>query len=171
MRERIECYLDRLYGFAVALTQEQDSARDLVQDCVVRALDSSRVPQDEPAYRAWLFRIMRNAFIDKCRRAGIEVPLDPGREESEAETDGWCDDRRIVDVLTVRFAIAKLAPAHREIIGLVDFSGLSYQEAAEVLGVATGTIMSRVSRARKALLVMMEADNVIPIAKARAQRR
>jgi len=170
LRERIEGYLDRLYGFAYALTQDSDESRDLVQDCALRALGAARMPHDEPAYRAWLFRIMRNAFIDKCRRSGVEVGLDAEFDETDDVDAGWCGDGRIIDVLTVRFAVARLSSAHREIIALVDFAGLSYQEAAEVLGVAQGTIMSRLSRARQALLAVMEADNVTPISRARGRR-
>ena len=171
MATRIEAYLERLYGFAYALTQDRDAARDLVQELALRALDAGRAPRDEPAYRAWLFRIMRNAFIDKYRRSGKEVGLDPDFDDTDDAEAGWCGDRRIIDVLTVRFAVAKLPSAQREIIALVDFSGLSYQEASEVLGVAQGTVMSRVSRARKALLAVMEADNVTPISRARSGRR
>lgn len=170
MRERIEGYLDRLYGFAYALTQDSDELRDLVQDCALRALGAARAPQDEPAYRAWLFQIMRNAFIDRCRRSGVEVGLDADFDETDDVDAGWCGDRRIIDVLTVRFAMAKLPAAQREVIGLVDFVGLSYQEAAEVLGVAQGTIMSRLSRARKSLLAAIERDNITPIARARGRR-
>ncbi|MCB1487247.1 MAG: RNA polymerase sigma factor [Bauldia sp.] len=171
MRARIEAYLERLYGFAYALTQDPDAARDLVQECAVRALDAGRVPYDEPAYRAWLFRILRNAFIDRNRRSGKETGLEPDIDEPDDRDAGWCGDSRIIDVLTVRFAVARLPSAHREIIALVDFVGLSYQEASEVLGVAQGTVMSRVSRARKALLAEMEAGNVTPISRARSRMR
>ena len=71
----------------------------------------------------------------------------------------------------MRIAIARLTTAQREIIALVDFTGLSYREAAEVLGVAEGTVMSRLARARKALLAVMERENVTPIARARERRR
>ena len=74
-------------------------------------------------------------------------------------------------MVTVRIAIARLPTVQREIIALVDFVGLSYREAAEVLGVAEGTIMSRLARARKALLDVMEHENVTPLARARGQRR
>jgi RNA polymerase sigma-70 factor (ECF subfamily) len=172
LREWIEPYLDRLYGFALALTQDQDDSRDLVQECALRALAATRRPSDEPARRAWLFRILRNAFIDKYRRRGVEVGLDPVVETFAEDDDaGWGGDRRIIDVVTVRIAIARLTTAQREIIALVDFTGLSYREAAEVLGVAEGTVMSRLARARKALLAVMERENVTPIARARERRR
>ena len=171
MREWIESNLDRLYGYAFALSQDSEQARDLVQECALRALEASRQPTEPAAYRAWLFRILRNAFIDRNRRTGKETGLEPDIDEPDDRDAGWCGDSRIIDVLTVRFAVARLPSAHREIIALVDFVGLSYQEASEVLGVAQGTVMSRVSRARKALLAEMEADNITPISRARSRMR
>lgn len=166
-----EASLDRLYGFAYALAQDRDRSRDLVQECVLRALGAARRPRDEPAYRAWLFRILRNVFIDQCRKLRLEAPFEPSEEFVNDADAGWHGDRRIIDIVTVRLALAKLSVAHREVLVLVDCVGFSYAEAAEVLGVAEGTVMSRVSRARKALLVIMERENVTSLARARGSRR
>ena len=171
LRAWIEPHLNRLYGFAFALTQNRDESQDLVQECVLRALSAKRRPTDEPARRAWLFRILRNAFIDEYRKSGREVGFDPTIDDYAEDTDsGWRGDHRIIDVVTVRIAIARLSAAQREIIALVDFVGFSYAEAADVLGVAEGTIMSRLARARKALLAVLEKENVTPLARARRQR-
>jgi RNA polymerase sigma-70 factor (ECF subfamily) len=163
VREWIEVNLDRLYGFAFSLTQDSDEARDLVQDCILRAIEAPRRPSQAAAYRAWLFRILRNAFIDRCRKAGVEVHIDAAAEIAADDDAGWAGDRRMVDVITIRIAVAKLPIAHREIIGLVDINGFSYAEAAEVLEIAEGTVMSRLSRARKALLNLIAEDNVTPL--------
>ncbi len=172
MREWIEPYLNRLYGFAFTLTQDRDESCDLVQECVVRALAARQRPKDDAARRTWLFRILRNVFIDNYRKSGREVGLDAtiDNHADDAES-GWRGDRRIIDVVTVRIAVARLTAAQREIIALIDFVGLSYGEAAGVLGVAEGTIMSRLARARKALLSVMERENVTPLARVRGQRR
>jgi RNA polymerase sigma-70 factor (ECF subfamily) len=77
----------------------------------------------------------------------------------------------MIDVVTVRIAVARLSIAHREIIALVDFVGLSYTEAATVLGVAEGTVMSRLSRARAALLEIVADEKVTSLARARRARR
>jgi RNA polymerase sigma-70 factor, ECF subfamily len=171
LRVWIESYLDRLYGYAYSLTQDSDQSRDLVQDCVLRALGASRRPSDEAAYRAWLFRILRNNFIDKCRKKRMETGLDLASETPDDEDAGWSGDRRMIDVITVRVAVTRLPPAHREIISLIDLVGLSYGEAAEVLDVAEGTVMSRLSRARKALLTIMAEGNVTSLARIRSPRR
>jgi RNA polymerase sigma-70 factor (ECF subfamily) len=163
----IETNLGRLYGFAFALTQDSDRSRDLVQDCVLRALGAGRRPTDELAYRSWLFTILRNLHIDKCRKDKRECSIDPEELEIDDEPAGWVGDRRIVDIITVRIAMAKLSSDHREIMALVDIVGFSYAETAEVLGIAEGTVMSRVSRARKALLTIMTEENVTPLNRAR----
>lgn len=167
MQERIETHLDRLFGFAFALTRDRDRAGDLVQECALRALAAARVPADDRAFVVWLFRILRNAFVDQCRRSGHETVFDPELEDSGDPDAGWTGDRRMIDVVTVRIAMAKLSVSHREIITLIDFVGQSYEEAAQVIGVPPGTVMSRLSRARRALLALLEADNVTPISRAR----
>jgi RNA polymerase sigma-70 factor (ECF subfamily) len=171
VRELIETNLDRLYGYAFSLAQDTDEARDLVQDCVLKAIEASRRPSEPNACRAWLFRILRNAFIDKCRKAGREVRIDAAEDVAADGDAGWRGDQRMVDVITVRLAVAKLPMAHREIIGLVDFVGCSYAEAAEVLEIAEGTVMSRLARARKALLDLITEDNVTPLVRGFAGRR
>lgn len=161
-QERIEPYLDRLYGFALSLAGSPDDAEDLVQECGVRALAARRAPRDEPAYRAWLFTILRNAFLDRLRRRS-EIPV----EEPEAEVPplDWSaiarEEQRLVNVLTVRAGLARLPLAQREIIALVDIAGFSYAEAAAQLGVPVGTVMSRLSRARQALLARMQTGAVV----------
>ncbi len=167
MKAWIEKNLSRLYGYAYALTQDSDRSRDLVQECALRALGAGRRPTEETAYRAWMFRILRNLHIDNCRKDRRECDLDPADLDIDDEPNGWVGDRRIVDIITVRIAMAKLSSDHREIMVLVDIVGLSYAETAQVLGIAEGTVMSRVSRARKALLTAITEGNVTPLSRAR----
>lgn len=149
--------LPRLYAFARTMLGDQDAARDLVQEAATRALAASRVPSDPPAYRAWLFRIVRNAALDELRRRRQPVP------EDFSGTDLWgFDDARIAKI-TVEQGLAVLAPTHREIISLIDIAGFSYGEAADLLQVPVGTIMSRIARARGALLAAIEASSVRPL--------
>jgi len=161
--KRIEAYLARLYGYAISLANDRELARDLVQECAVRALSAARVPNDEAAYRAWLFRILRNAFIDRQRRENGNPVIDNDLSEVEEDAQIWRYDDRMVSVLTVRLGLARLSHAHREIIALVDFGGFSYAEAAGFLEVPKGTVMSRLSRAREALLETISESNVQPI--------
>jgi RNA polymerase sigma-70 factor, ECF subfamily len=161
-RHRIEGYLSRLFGYALSLTTDRDMANELVHDCIVRALAARRVPRDEPAYRAWLFRIVRNAFLDRVRASCQEVPA-PKEEPMLESYAVWDYDDRLISALTVRAGMARLAPHHREIIALVDLVGFSYGEAAAFLGVPRGTVMSRLSRARNALLDHIAEGNIRPL--------
>ncbi|MDX1402792.1 MAG: sigma-70 family RNA polymerase sigma factor, partial [Kiloniellales bacterium] len=166
----METYLNRLYGFAFSLCGDQEDAKDLVQECVVKALSARSVPTRESAYRAWLFKILRNCFLDECRRRKHRQ----GHAHLEARETGpmeyWDCDDRLITMITVKSELSRLDKAHREIIGLIDISGLSYTEAAETLGVPLGTVMSRISRARAALLKAISESNIRPLQTRRMDR-
>ena len=149
--------LPRLYAFARTMLGDSDAARDLVQEAATRALAARRVPSDPPAYRAWMFRIVRNAALDELRRKPPPVLDD------FTGIDLWgFDDARIAKI-TVEQGLAVLAPTHREIISLIDIAGFSYGEAADLLNVPVGTIMSRIARARSALLAVIESSSIRPL--------
>jgi RNA polymerase sigma-70 factor (ECF subfamily) len=149
--------LPRLMAFARTVLGDADAARDLVQEAATRALAARQVPDDAPAYRAWMFRIVRNAALDEIRRLRSRSPAEP------PAVDLWRFDDACIAKITVEQGLAALAPSHREIIALVDIAGFRYVEAAELLGVPVGTVMSRVTRARTALLGAIEASSVRPM--------
>lgn len=159
---RVEEYVPRLYGYAVSLSGDHHDAHDLVQETALKALNAARVPDDAPAFRAWLFVILRNAWVDMIRRRGRRAEFH--QTESDREQPGgqtWLHDDSLVSTLTVRLSLARLSADHRDVLGLVDVAGFSYAEAAEILGIPAGTVMSRVARARGALLKQIEAGNVV----------
>lgn len=165
MVRRIEQYLLKnwrpLWGYALRLTGDRDCASDLVQTCAVKALSSASPPCEERAIRVWLFKVVRNAWIDDFRRARVR------RDELAAEPLDevvWNYDDRLIAEITVRQAITQIEPAYREIIEIVDLAGFRYVEAAEILDIPLGTVMSRLSRARAALLDCITAKNIRPIA-------
>lgn len=161
-RKRIEDYIPRLYGYAVSLSGDDHDAHDLVQETALKTLKAARVPNDEPAYRAWLFIILRNAWLDMIRRRGRR-PEVSGSESGYEEIgdEAWTHDESLISTLTVKISLARLSADHRDVLGLVDVSGFSYVEAAQILGVPPGTVMSRVARARIALLKQLESGNVV----------
>lgn len=161
---RIQPYLARLYRYAYSLTRDEEAAKDLVQQCAVKALGARTEPKDEPAYRAWLFVILRNALIDETRRRKASEALLETAPTDETEMEFWDGDERFINVLSVKQALTRLAPRDRDVIALVDLAGLSYAETAEVLGVPRGTVMSRISRARRRLIALMEQSNVTQLA-------
>jgi RNA polymerase sigma-70 factor (ECF subfamily) len=149
--------LPRLVAFARTMLGDADAARDLVQEGAARALGAARVPADAPAYRAWMFRIVRNAALDELRRMRITPAEEP------ASVDLWRFDNACIAKITVEQGLTALAAQHREIIALIDIAGFSYAEAAGLLGVPIGTVMSRITRARSALLAVIEASSVRPL--------
>jgi RNA polymerase sigma-70 factor (ECF subfamily) len=151
--------LPRLEAFARTIVRDTEVARDLVQEGAARAIAARRVPADARAYRAWMFQIVRNLAIDELRRrevvsqSAVAVP----------EVDLWhFDDARIAKI-TVEQALTLLDATHREIVALIDIAGFSYAEAAEILSIPIGTVMSRISRARVMLLAAIDASAVRPL--------
>jgi RNA polymerase sigma-70 factor (ECF subfamily) len=149
--------LPRLFAFARTMLGDADAARELVQETATRALAARRVPDDAPAYRAWMFRIVRNAALDEIRRRQRPVP------DHSAAVNLWAYDDAHIAKITVEQGLSALPPAQREIISLIDIAGFSYGEAAELLKVPVGTIMSRIARARGALLATIKNSSLRPM--------
>lgn len=153
IRHEIAELVPRLRRFARSLCRNRADADDLVQAACLRALE--RTGQFTPGTRldAWMFRIVRSIRIDRARAEGRRgTQADP--EELERISDHGLAARSVEDRLTlerVREAMSLLPEAQREVLALVCIEGYSYRDAAEVLGVPTGTVMSRLSRARQNL--------------------
>ncbi|MCC5991978.1 MAG: RNA polymerase sigma factor [Rhodobacteraceae bacterium] len=149
----------RLFGYACALSPDIASAEDLYQDAVLRAMSARKVPEDLTAFRVWVFRLLRNLWIDRLRASGRtpdltqEDMLDAASEQTPEDT--------VVNRLAVRQAFMTLSKPHRDVLALVDIAGFSYAEAAEILDTASGTIMSRVSRARTILAQRLSEDDTV----------
>ena len=151
-RTLIEILLPELRAYATAICQSRDAAEDLVQDAVERGLRSDRRPELLEELRPWMFRVIRNLHYDELRKRRVrrEYSAEEKRLSDEA---GGPDTAR--DVL-IRLAFEKLPPETREVLCLVDIMGLKYAEAAKVMDVPNGTVMSRISRARRALLDVVD---------------
>jgi RNA polymerase sigma-70 factor (ECF subfamily) len=149
--------LPRLTAFARVLLNDHDGAGDLVQEAVSRALSARRVPIDAPAYRAWMFKIVRHAALDELRRLRrTPLPAEPAPEPF------GCDNAWIAKI-TIEQGLAVLSAEHREIIGLIDIAGFSYGEAADLLQIPQGTVLSRITRARGTLLAAISSNAVRPL--------
>lgn len=138
-----------LRAFGMSLTGTADRADDLVQETLVKAWDKQSSFQMGSNINAWLFTILRNEFYSQMRKKGREISDSDGlfaaKLASHPEQDGH------LDMEDFRRALQQLPEDQREALILVGATGLSYEEAAEVTGVAIGTVKSRVSRARKQL--------------------
>jgi RNA polymerase sigma-70 factor, ECF subfamily len=153
-------HLDTLYRGALRLTRDPDQAQDLVQDTYARALRYQASFKPGTNLRAWLFAIMRNLFWDRFKGGqGREVSLDQESEEDfglyeRLEDESAHPDLDVLDGIAVDEVVAavdELPPAYREVVMLVDVEGFAYKEAAEILEVPIGTVMSRLHRARRQL--------------------
>ncbi len=145
----------KLYNFAHWLTQDQTEAEDLIQETYLKALKGFGSFQQGTNFRAWMYKILRNAFLTS--RSGLKVSS-VGLEED----DGYVVEPSTVetpesillahaDEEEIQQALETLPVRFREIILLCDVEEMSYQEISDTLAIPIGTVMSRLSRARKAM--------------------
>lgn len=139
--------LPKLRPYAVMLAQDRSRADDLLQEAAVRALAAQHQFQMGTNFSAWMYRILRNEFIDtvrKARRTGVSIDDLPEALMSYTPRQ---EDQLLVRELGQ--ALSQLPHTQREALSLVCGSGLSYEEAANIIGCSMGTIKSRISRARQ----------------------
>lgn len=152
----VDAILDKvpsLRAFAMSLTRKPDYAEDLVQDTLLKALSKHERFEEGTNLSAWLFTILRNSFLSHHRKARREVEDSAGAHAAMLIAYPDQEDKLMVQDLSA--ALDKLPQSQREAIVLVGVEGMAYEEAAAVLGVAIGTIKSRVNRARHRLAELM----------------
>ncbi len=171
-RREIERALSGLLKYAYVLGRDGELARELVQETVVKALSTSNQPESPDAFRPWLFSILRNAHIDHMRRDRRHNDRHVAVDNMDAlpAIGGHVEDT-VINQLSVREAVMRLPDSHRDILALVDIAGFSYAEASATLGIPKGTVMSRLSRARRAMLLEISAGNVHSIETARKNKK
>ena len=142
---------DQLYNFAHWLTQERAEAEDLVQETYVKALRGFSSFQPGTNFRAWMYRILRNTFLTS--RTGLKQTVTLDDDVPEPAIPDTPESILIghAERELLQTAMEELALPFREIILLSDVEEMSYQEIAETLNVPIGTVMSRLSRARRTL--------------------
>lgn len=151
--DEIEEHVPALRRYARALTHNRDLADDLVQDCLERAIRKRRLWRPTGPLRAWLFKILLNVYRNDLRHRRTVPPrvsFDNLAIEPQAAGN---QDGRLALAETAR-VIESLPAEQREALLIVTVEGMSYREAASVLGIPTGTLMSRIGRARAALREM-----------------
>lgn len=152
---QIELLLPELRAYSWSIVESRDEAEDLVQDAIERALRTDTRPNKLDKLRPWMFRVIRNLSIDQLRKRRVRREYYKSQKRLFSDTASTSDVAR--DVM-MRMAFEKLPPEAREILFLVDIMGMKYKEAALVTGVPNGTVMSRISRARKALLELVDGS-------------
>lgn len=153
VRKRLIEALPRLRRFARTITRNVHDADDIVQLAIERALNRYQQWDGDSKFESWMFGIMRNAWIDEVRsrhrRNEVHAPEDAGEHVGdrglEPHEQAW----------SIQSALAKLPEEQRLVVGLVLVEGLAYKEAAHVLEIPIGTVMSRLARAREALQALL----------------
>lgn len=145
--------LPNLRAFALSLTGKLDQAEDLVQDTVLKALTKQDTFESGTNLQAWLFTILRNGFYSTHRKTSREVEDGDGSHAASMVAIPDQEDKLALQDLST--ALEKLPQEQREAIILIGAEGMSYEDAAEALGVKVGTIKSRVNRARNRLAELM----------------
>jgi RNA polymerase sigma-70 factor (ECF subfamily) len=161
-RDQLVDHLPALRAFALSLTRNGAAADDLVQDAILKAWSNIHRFQAGTNLRAWLFTILRNTFYSDRRKRTREV-ADPDGHHARSLSESPAHDSRLAFSEFLR-AFDALSPEHREVLVLVGAEGFSYEEAAQMMGVAVGTVKSRANRARgrlSALLGLAEGENVL----------
>lgn len=147
---------DRLYNFAHWLTQSREEAEDLVQETFAKALKGFPSFQPGTNFRAWIYRILRNTFLTSrtgLKFAATESLDSEGNEDLLPTTDNTPESILLdrLDQQLLRRALDQLPVPYREILLLCEVEEMSYQEISSALAIPMGTVMSRLSRARRAL--------------------
>jgi RNA polymerase sigma-70 factor (ECF subfamily) len=147
----------RLRRFARNLTHDPHDADDVVQIALERALNKLDQWRSDARLDSWMFKIVRNAWIDEIRSRGRRDKLFLAEEAGErVGSDTLAQE---TDLMSVQAAMARLPEDQRTVVSLVLVEGLPYKEAAEVLDIPLGTLTSRLARARDALQKMLEPED------------
>ncbi|AWK86499.1 sigma-70 family RNA polymerase sigma factor [Azospirillum thermophilum] len=150
LRNQLGNQLRALRRYALALSRDRDDAEDLVQETLVRAISGAQGFRPEGDLRAWLFGILHNVHVSARRRDRVRTDSASSIEmlaqtSIPATQPGHVELRRTIE------AFATLPEEQRQVLTLVAVEGMSYQEAATVLNIPLGTLMSRLARGREAL--------------------
>ena len=148
-----------LYNFACWLTQDRTAAEDLVQEAYMKALKGFSSYKQGTNFRAWIYRILHNTFLTSQTGLKTHISLDDDDTLTEPETDTTPESILLarVEQETVRQTLEELPLKFREVILLCDMEEMSYDEIAQTLAIPIGTVMSRLSRARRAMRSLLAA--------------
>jgi RNA polymerase sigma-70 factor, ECF subfamily len=156
-------YMDSLYSTALRFTRNTEEAEDLVQDTYLRAFRFFDKFQQGTNFKAWVFKILTNTFINKYRkkvRTPQQVQLDKvayglENEDSDENIGEWAgfDESKYEELFDddITAALSQLSDDFRMVVLLADIEGFSYKEIAQIIGRPSGTVMSRLFRGRRML--------------------
>lgn len=146
--------------YAKALVGDPTQVDDLVQDCLERAWSRSHLFRSEGDIRVWLFSILHNLYVSAVRRQSRQPVLMPLTEQVACRSGSAAQESR-VEIADLERGLAELPVDQRAAVLLVGLEDMTYEEAADVLGIPVGTLMSRLHRGRKQLRVRMAGDTPV----------
>jgi len=149
-----------LRAFARSLCGNQETADDLAQETLVKAWQARNMFAPGTNLKAWLFTILRNQFYSDRRRAWRQAPWD--QDAAERIPGSSAEQSWAAELSDTARALSQLSDEQREALILVGPGGFSYEDAAAICHCAVGTVKSRVARARKSLLSLLEGDEPLP---------
>ena len=163
LRELYRRYAGELFGFAASALGDREQAEEVVQDVFAQLWrHAGEYDQRRASVRTWLYAIARNRIVDAHRRAAAR----PRRAEEEDSLDSAAEIDAALDQAVLRWqitaALARLSPAHREVIRLAHYGGLTMREIAERTGIPLGTVKSRTSYALRSLRLILDEMEVEP---------
>lgn len=155
-RDAIVAHHGMLWRLAMAWSHDRDLADDLVQETLVRALEKAGDLRDERQLKPWLCAILHNCWRNHWRQRRPVAEVNIGSDLRFSVDD---DSAREAEHACVRRAIAALPQGQREVVTLVELEGFSYKEVSSALNIPVGTVMSRLCRARRALVERLECGD------------
>ena len=153
-RNELVAIMPSLRAFARGLCGNRDLADDLAQDALSRAWGARLSFAKGTNFRAWIYIILRNQFYTTIRKNSRMVSWDP--DVAARHLIAPDDQHAILNLKDVEKALQKLPPEQREVLMLVGAGGVAYEEAAQIMGCAIGTIKSRLARGRAALTALID---------------
>jgi len=150
-----------LRRYARSLTRDSLRADDLVHDALVRALESGQIHRPNTNLRTWMMTVLHNVFIDDQRRKRVESRHAESLVQMSDEVAQPAQESQ-VRLAQIRRAFLTLPEEQRAALHLVTLEGMAYADAAAVLGIPIGTLMSRLGRGRAALRAFEEGERALP---------
>jgi RNA polymerase sigma-70 factor, ECF subfamily len=161
VRDQIVAHLPRLRRFCIVLAGNADAGDDLMQATVERALKRQDQWLQGTRLDSWMFKIAQNIRIDQARAIKVRgVQIDVEEAVSLTGDDGRAIVEGRSELAKAQAALATLPEDQRALMALVVFDGQSYKEAAEILDIPIGTVMSRLARARRAIDIHMHGQTI-----------
>lgn len=157
LRKEIAASRNRLYRVALAWCGDRMLADDLVQETLALGLQKSHQLRERERLNAWLYSILNNCWKQHLRSYRPHEDLDDDRPSGDLEPDSAVGEMEIV--ARVRSAVAGLPLEQRKVLALVDLEGFAYSDVSGILDIPIGTVMSRLHRARKSLLKLLEKES------------